>query len=107
VHWEREIGEVWDDQEAHAKMVYEVHVPFFINEGLSAADAMGFWYDEWSIPARPIASDADALRRLHNDSRFRSMVEIRYGFRMHLTEEYEAALVAVDSILMEINRSLD
>jgi len=35
------------------------------------------------------------------------MVEIRYGYRMHLTEEYETALVAVDSILMEINRSLD
>jgi len=107
VNWEREIGEVWDDQEAHAKMVYEIHVPYFINEGLSAADAMGSWYDDWSIPARPIAGDADALRHMLNDSRFRSMVEIRYGYRKHLTEEYEAALVAVDSILMEINRPLD
>lgn len=107
VNWEREIGEVWDDQEAHAKMVYEIHVPYLINEGLSASGAMGFWYDDWSIPVRPVASDVEALRHLLNDAKFRSMVEIRYGYRKHLTQEYEAALAAVDAILTEIERSLD
>jgi hypothetical protein len=101
----------WQDRqirkEEHAKMVYEIHVPYLINEGLSASGAMGFWYDDWSIPARPIASDDEALRNLLNDSRFRSMVEIRYGYRKHLTEEYEAAIAAVDAILTEIERSLD
>ena len=107
VNWEREIGEVWDDQEAHAKMVYEIHVPYLIDQGLSATGAMASWYDDWSIPARPVVSDVTTLRHLLNDSRFRSMVEIRYGFRKHLTEEYEAALAAADAILTEIERSLD
>jgi len=35
------------------------------------------------------------------------LAELRYGFKRHLTEEFETALAATEEILEEIERSLD
>jgi len=70
------IGEVWDDQEIHSKLVYEVFVPYFISESFPAGITMRYWYDDWPIPGTPIS------------------------------EEFHLAISAAETILAEIDRSI-
>lgn len=106
VDWESAIGEVWDDQQAHSKLVHEQRVPFFVNEGYGFGDVNRVWYPESTVPVRVISDDPAAMERLLNDPRFRSMIESGYLYKQHLTEEFEIAIAAVDDILAEIRTSL-
>ena len=103
--WEGVIGEVWDDQNDNARMVYETYIPFFVSENVAAGTVMRHWYDEWPIPGRSIADDPVAIKRLLDNPRFRLLTEIRYGYKRHLSEEFEAAIAAADVILSEIEQS--
>lgn len=103
--WDGVMGEVWDDQNDNAKMVYEIHVPYFVAEGIPVGAAMRRWYEDWPIPARSISEDPDAIRRLLEDPRFHVMVEVRYGYKRHLTQEFEHAIAAAEAILTEIAAS--
>ncbi len=105
IGWERAIEEVWDDQQSHAKLVYEIHIPFFISEGYGAGDALNIWYSENAAPVRSIGEDPTEVDRLLSDLRFRSMVEHSYLYKLHLTEEFELAIATVDEILGEIKTS--
>ena len=105
--WPGVIGEVWDDQENGAKMVFEIHIPYFISENVPAGAAMSQWYSDWPIPVQSISSDPDAIARLLDDPKFRVLVEVRYGFQRHLTDEFEAAISAADEIVSEIDESID
>ena len=104
--WEGVIGEVWDDQAFNAKSVFEFHVPYFLAENIPAGAAMHQWYDEWSLPRKSLSDDPDMVSRLIGDETFRAMVEIRYGYKRHLTVEFEIAIDAVDAILAEIESSI-
>jgi hypothetical protein len=64
------------------------------------------WYDEWSLPRKSLSSDPDMVSRLIDDETLRAMVEIRYGYKRHLTVEFEIAIDAVDAILAEIESSI-
>jgi hypothetical protein len=105
--WNGVIGEVWDDQVVHSKLVYEVFVPYFISESIPAGITMRYWYDDWPIPGTPISEDPAAMKQLLEDSRFRVMVEIRYGYKRHLTEEFHLAIAAAEEILLEIDKSIN
>ena len=83
--WAGVIGEVWDDQEAHAKMVYEIYVPYFVSEHIPVGATMRQWYNDWPIPAKSISEDPDAIKQLLEDPKFRVLTEVRYGYKRHLT----------------------
>ncbi|MHC4071649.1 MAG: hypothetical protein ACYTGS_06395 [Planctomycetota bacterium] len=105
VAWEGVIGEVWDDQERNAKMVYETYIPYFVSENVPVGASMREWYDDWPIPVKSISEDPDAIKRLLEDPRFRVLAEVRYGYKRHLTGEFEAAIAATEPILAEIEKS--
>lgn len=105
VAWEGVIAEVRDDQAANAKIVYEVHIPYFVSESVAIGASMSQWYDDWPIPVRSISEDPEAIRRLLGDPRFRVLAEIRYGYKRDLTGEFEAAIAAAELILAEIEAS--
>lgn len=106
--WAQVIGEVWDDQEAHAKMVYEIHIPFFIERGFHVAASQRGWNDdEWAIPTQPIMDNPDAVERLSNDLEFRELAGIFYGYKLHLTGEFDSAIEGAEAILSEIEASFE
>lgn len=105
--WEGVIGEVWDDQANNAKVVYEINVPYFVSKNFAIGQLMHQWYSNWSFPLRSVSDDPDAFNRLLQDPKFRVLVELWYGYRRHLTEEYEAAITAADEILAEIDKSIN
>ncbi len=104
--WEGVIGEVWDDQALNAKSVFEIHIPYFLTENIPAGAAMHQWYEEWPFPLRPPSDDPNMVSRLLSDEKLRAMVEIRYGYKRHTTDEFEIAVAAVNSILAEIDLSI-
>jgi len=105
--WAGVIGEVWDDQANNGRMVFKLYVPYFVHNDVSPSTPMSTWYQDWTIPMRSISDDPDAVARLLGDPEFRVLAELRYGFKRHLTDEFEAALAATEEILEEIKRSLD
>jgi len=105
--WDGLISEVWDDQNDNAKMVYEVHIPYFVGESIAVGSTMRHWYDEWPVPAKSISDDPVAIKKLLADSRFRVLSEIRYGYKRHLTQEFEIAIDAAEAILLEIENSIE
>jgi len=106
VGWETAIEEVWDDQQSMAKLVYEIHVPYFIGEGYGVGEVVDIWYSENTAPVRSIGEDMAEVGRLLNDPRFQSMVEHRYLYKLHLTDEFENAIAAAAAILAEIDKSI-
>ncbi len=106
VGWEGAIEEVWDDQQDHAKRVYEVHVAFFVEQGFGMGEVVDLWYGKNTAPTRTISDDPAELERLLADSRFRSMLEVNYVFKLHLTDEFGEAIAAADAILAEIAASI-
>lgn len=105
--WAGVIGEVWDDQANNGRMVFELYVPYFVHNDISPSTPMSTWYQEWTIPVRSISDDPDAVARLLEDPEFRVLAELRYGFKRHLTDEFNTALIATEKILEEIEQSLD
>lgn len=105
--WAGVIGEVWDDQANNGRMVFELYVPYFVHNDVPPSTPMSTWYQDWTIPMRSISDDPDSVSRLLGDPEFRVLAELRYGFKRHLTEEFETALAATEEILEEIERSLD
>lgn len=106
VGWESAIEEVWDDQQSHAKLVYEIHVPYFIGEGFGMGDVLAMWYGDGTSLVRSIGEDPAEIDRLLADRRFRSMVETCYLYKLHLTEEFDGAIGVTSEILAEINNSI-
>jgi len=104
--WEGVISEVWDDQALNAKAIFEIHIPYFVTENIPAGAAMREWYDDWPLPPRPPSDDPDLVSRLLSDEKLRGMVEIRYGYKRHTTDEFEVAVDAVNAILAEIDSSI-
>ena len=90
---------------SNAKMVYEIHIPYFVSENFPVGASMRQWYDDWPIPVKSISEDSDAIKRLLEDPRFRVLVEVRYGYKRHLTGEFEAAITAAEAIIAEIEKS--
>jgi hypothetical protein len=89
--WDGVIGEVWDDQANNAKMVFEMFLPYIVQEGYSRHAMEG---------------DPAAINRLLNDETFRHLVEIRYGYKNHLSGEFETAIATAAEIIAEIEYSL-
>lgn len=105
VAWETAIGEVWDDQQSHAKLVHELYLPFLASEGYGFGDVIKAWYGDSTISMRTISDIPAEAKRLLGDPRFRSMVEADYLYKQHLTQEFDVAIAAVDEILAEIEKS--
>ena len=107
VDWESVMGEVWDDQHAHAKMIFEIHVPYFVDNGFLAAGTMEDWFpNDWQAETTRLSEDAVAVERLLGDASFHSLVQFRYGYRIHLVEEFDSALAAVRTILEQVGESI-
>ena len=105
VGWEGAIEEVWDDQQDHAKRVYEVHVAFFVDQGFGVGEVTALWYGDNTAPVRSISDDPREVERLLADPRFRSMLEINHVYKLHLTDEFDRAIAAADAILTEIEQA--
>ena len=105
--WEGVIGEVWDDQAHNTKTVYEIHIPYFVSENVAVGALMHQWYADWPVSVRSVSDEPNAIERLMQDSRFRVLVEIRYGYKRHLTGEFDAAITAAEAILLEIEKSIN
>jgi hypothetical protein len=105
--WNGVFDEVRDDQANNSKMVYEQFIPYFARNGVPASAAMSIWYQDWPVTPRSVSDDPAALARLLQDPEFRSLVEVRYGYKIHLTSEFENALSATMEILAKIDDSLD
>lgn len=93
--WEGEIGEVRDDEANNSKMVFEIFIPYFVQENYS--------WDE--IERSP--GDSPAIRRLLTDETFRHLVTIRHDFKEHLTGEFEQAITAAAKIIAAIEESTE
>lgn len=104
--WEGVMGEVRDDQVLNVKSVYEIHIPYFVTKNIPAGVAMHQWYDEWPLPRRMPSDDPEMTPRLLGDENLRVMVEICYGYKRHLTEEFDIAIAEVNAILAEIDSSI-
>ncbi len=104
--WEGVIGEVWDDQASNAKLVYEVHIPYFLAEGIPAGSTMHHWYDEWPLPRKSVSGDPDMVSRIINDETIHGMATIQYAYKTHTVDEFEIAMDAVDAILSDIDSSI-
>ena len=100
--WEGVIGEVWDGQKNLAKIIIEIHIPYFVNAAVPTGSAMRALYDDWSIPENSISEDPDTIKRLLEDPKFRVLAEIRYSLKRHLTGEFEGAIAAAEAILSKI-----
>ncbi len=105
--WEGVIGEVLDDQANNAKTVFEIHIPYFVSENVAVGALMHKWYSAWPVSLRSPSDDSEAFERLIQDPRFRVLVEIRYGYKRHLTGELNAAITAAEAILAEIEKSIN
>lgn len=105
--WNGVMGEVWDDQVNSSKVVYEIHLPYFVDMGIPVGSSMRGWYVEWPIPGKPVSENPAALKRLLEDSKFQVLLEVRYAYKRHLTGEFEAAIAAAESILAEVEKSID
>jgi hypothetical protein len=104
--WEGVFDEVRDDEVNNRNLVFDRVIPYLMRWGVRLGDSLNYSLDDWPIPPRSVADDADALSRLLSDPEFASIVEIRYGFKTHATGEYELAIAAIDEILNEIDQSL-
>jgi len=104
--WEGVMGEVRDDQVLNVKSVFEIHIPYFVTKNIPAGVAMHQWYDEWPLPRRMPSDDPELVPRLLGDENLRVMVEIIYGYKRHLTEEFDIAIAEVNAILAEIDSSI-
>jgi hypothetical protein len=92
--WEGVIGEVLDDQHNNAKMSLEIYIPYFVAKN-------------YSLFAIERSSDGSAaIKQMSEDPRLRHLVEIRLGFKRHLTGELETAIAAAEEILAEIETSI-
>jgi hypothetical protein len=105
--WNGVISEVWDDQDSNAKSVFDIHIPYFVGENVAVGAMMHHWYPDWPIYKRSVSDDLSTVKRLLQDPQFRILVEIRYGYKRHLTGEFDAAIAAVEAILLEIENSIN
>ncbi len=81
-------------------------LPYFVTENIPAGAAMQEWYEDWPVPSRLSSDDPDLVSRLLSDEKLRAMVEIRYGYKRHTTDEFDIAIAAVNAILAEIDSSI-
>lgn len=105
--WEGVMDEVRDDQSNNSRMVYEQFIPYIVRNGISVNAAMSNWYEAWPIPSSALSDDSEAIAELLEDPGFRVLVELRHGYKRHLTGEFEAAIAAAEEILSEIEISLN
>ena len=104
--WRGVFEEVHDDEVMSRAFVFERIIPRLVLHGIPMSAPMSTFPGlEWSSPRSP-GDDAAALEELLNDPGFRTLLDLRSGFMMHTTGEYEAALQAVDEILAEIATGL-
>jgi hypothetical protein len=54
---------------------------------------------------RSLNGDPDARIRFLSDPRFMTLLEVRIGYKSHITGEYQVALDAVNRILEQIEAS--
>ena len=105
--WEGIMDEVRDDQLLNVKLVHETYIPYFVANNIPAGRTMNLWYDDWPLPRRVPSDDPELVERLLGDEKLRVMVEISYGYKRHLSAEFEIAIAEVDAILAEIDSSIE
>lgn len=93
-NWEGVIGEVSDDQDNLSKIVFEIYLPYFVQEN----------YSRYAITRS--AEEPAAIKRMLSDPRFQSLLYTRIGFKEHLTGELEIAVAAAEQILAEVEASI-
>jgi len=101
--WKGVFGEVHDDEVMGRNFVMNRIINYLTKEGVPLGGAFNNTGTKWPTA---LADDADALSRLWADPEFRSILEVRYGFKSHTTLEYEVVMKAIAEILAEIERSL-
>lgn len=104
--WEGVMDEVRDDQVLNVKSVFEIHIPYFVTNNIPAGLALNQWYDQWPLPRTMPSDDPEMLARLLDDEKLRVIVQIFYGYKKHLTDEFDIAIAEVNAILEEIDSSI-
>jgi hypothetical protein len=88
-------------------VVFERVVPYMMRWGIPLSKAMApFTGEEWPIATHSVSDDADAMFRLLSDPEFEVLLQARYGYLGHATNEYQAASEEIDRILEDIDNSL-
>jgi hypothetical protein len=105
--WNGIFDEVRDDELNNSKMVSEQIIPFYIRLGVPLGGSFAAEFGSWPVPSRSLGDDPESLVRLLSDPQFRTIIELRYGYKAHLSEEFASAMTAIDEILVEIDRSLN
>lgn len=104
--WRGVFEEVHDDEVMSREFVFERIIPHLARHGIAMSGPMSTWPGlEWSSPRSP-GDDPAVLEGLLNDPAFHTLLDLRSGFMMHTTGEYEQALQAVDEILAQIESAL-
>ena len=104
--WESVFSEALDDEIMARGYIFSDVIPYLIEHGVPLSGTFED-SDRWPVPHTSVADDPAQLNRLLTDPSFKTLIEARYGFKSHATEEYESVLVAIDEILGEIGKSLD
>jgi len=104
--WNGVFAEVQDDQQNNGRMVFDHVIPFMMRNGVPAGAPLSRWHDDWPVAERSISADPEALADLMESAEFRVLLEVRFGYKMHLTGEYQKAMIAVAGIIEEIESSI-
>ncbi len=106
IAWENVLGEMQDDEVMGRELVFDLIIPYLARHGVPFANAFDTYKKHSWVPVRSIAGDHASADRLLTDPEFATILEVRFGFKLHGTEEYEDVIAAADEILAEIDKSL-
>lgn len=102
--WPGVYAEVLDDEVFSRDMVFDQLLPYLTGQGFDLVAAIDGLSNNSDF-ANVIGENPAEAKRLLTDRRFRSLVQVRYGFWLHAGEEYQTGLEAVEEILGLIRSS--
>lgn len=106
--WDSVLNELLDDQQLSAKIVLDLILPYLTRQRVPISDFVSLAVDSPSRDgSRVLSADTEAVTRLFADTEFHSIVEIRRSYMGHTTDEFDAVITAIDSILDKITASLE
>ena len=103
--WDSVLAELTDNQIFNSNMVASLIHPYLTQQNIPMSATLDETRKIWPTPTRSLSTDPDAMASLFADPRFHSIVEIRYGYLLHASNELDNVISAVDSILARIEDS--
>lgn len=93
--WDGVFGEVRDDEAHGAKKVFELYLPYLVQQNY-------LWTE-----IEEGSEDSPVIQRFLTDATLRHLVTIRYYSKSHLADEFQEAIAALDDIIAELEKSIE